>query len=334
MPKPAGGDWVAIGFALLGLPLIWVQRETGMIWVAQWLGTAIMLIASRLRLPRFEPRKPPMPAMQNLDSARMEGAPTPYGWWWMILPFTLALMLTPAALMVPEDGVLIFAIVSALMLCLWLGFALGHERGSAKILGRVLRAGRERRVIGVVRDLGGDFMRTVSWRSWSGTHHGTAQVTSVSGGTETVATVTHTTNTMGYREEVRHAFAVSSASTGAMFSVNVTSLIWAGEPRRIGEHEAPNLRKLGVVERSTLNYFTPVAMELEQISEGDRVVVLAPAEDVMHHRLRGTPSEPLVVYVTGAEGDPVQQLRRLRAVRWASVLGIAACIVVTVWVGV
>ncbi|KIG18016.1 hypothetical protein DB30_01903 [Enhygromyxa salina] len=56
MSKPAGGDWVAIGFTLLGLPLIWVQRETGMIWVALGLGTAIMWIASRVRLPRFVPR--------------------------------------------------------------------------------------------------------------------------------------------------------------------------------------------------------------------------------------------------------------------------------------
>ncbi|PRQ08317.1 hypothetical protein [Enhygromyxa salina] len=328
MPRPARGDWVALGFVLLGVPVAFLQPAAGAIWIALWLGTAIMLIASRQQLPRFLPRKNPI-VMQNLDPTRVERAPTPYGGWWLIFPFTLTGTVAPAALISPDGGVMAFAVPSALMLITWLGFALAHEREASKIVSRILRASSKRRIVGAVSGLGGRFARAISWHSWSGVHHGTAEVASVHGGTQTVATVTHTTNTLGYREEVRHPFNLA----GTRIAVDTQHLHWASESRGGPDQDSP-LRTKTSSERGMLAMLAQVGVDREVIGKGDRVVVVAPAEEIAQGQLRGSTSDPLLVFAVPGDADPIRRLKQLRAVRSGSALAIAACLAAVIWAAV
>jgi len=53
-----------------------LQTATALIWIALWLATTVMLVASRRRFPRLVPLRAPTPEIQNLDSARVEGSPS------------------------------------------------------------------------------------------------------------------------------------------------------------------------------------------------------------------------------------------------------------------
>lgn len=285
MLRPAKADWVAVAMAALMIPVVFLDLATGLILVALWLGTATMLAASRQRLPRFVPLRAAAPEIQNLDPARIEGAPGPFGPYWMIFPFTLTAMVGPAALMGGSRGVLALGSVCALMCLVWLLFLRSHERGAALVLNRILAADPSHRIVGVARELEGEMVRVISWHVWSGAHHGTARVQSVHGGEVDVATVTHTRNAMGYREEVRHPFVVQNPERTV--AIDNRHVIWAATTGPLPAKSAP-LRTRGIAEAQTLKMFTRVGAQREQVRAGDRVVVLFSQDVTAIDALRGS----------------------------------------------
>ncbi len=327
MDRPAKADWVAVTVAALMVPVMFVDLATGLILVAFWLGTATMLVASRQRLPRFVPLRASAPKIQNLHTARIEGAPGPFGAYWMIFPFTLTVTVGPAALMGGSRGVLALGSVCALMCFIWLLFLRSHERGSARVLNRILAADPSRRIVGVVRELEGEMIRVISWHVWSGTHHGTARVQSVHGGEVDVATVTHTRNSMGYREEVRHPFVVQTPERSV--AIDNRKVIWAATAGPLPA-KSPPLRKRGTVEAHMLKMFLRVGAQREQVREGDRVVVLCSQDAAAIDELHGSKAEALVLYAVAGEADPVDMLVRHRGVRRTGLLLEAACLLMIV----
>lgn len=315
-----------MGLAAIGLPIAVLRPAPGAVWIATWVGTALLLIGTRRRLPRFVPRKAPA-VLPNIDPSRVEGAPRPYGAWWMVLPFTLSTTVAPAALLV-DDGLVVLAIPCSLLLLAFTIMAWFHDRPSAKVIARILGAPRTRRIEGTVARVEGTFARHIAWRTWSGTHHSTATVEGIHGGPVTVATVTHTSNACGTREEVRSPWVVAPDGGGAEITVGGHDLQWAAVPEPAPEGRAA-LRAVGTVEEYTMMLFPVVARQVESIRAGDRVVVVAAADEIADRRLRGRADAPLLAYGTST-GKPLQQLRRHALTRRAFIAGIAACLAVTV----
>jgi hypothetical protein len=325
MPRPSKSDWVALILAVLGIAIAVIRPGVGLVWIALWLGTALMLIGSRQRLPRFVPRKAPA-VLPNIDPDRVEGAPMPYGAYWMMFPAMLGLCVAPAAMMV-DGALLVFAVPCALTLTAFVIMAVVHDRPSATVITRILAARPSERVEGRVEALAGPHVRELTWRTWSGTHHGTTSVESVHGGHVTVPTVTHTTNSCGTREEVRSAFTLATTTHGSL-AVDVANLQWAAQPEPVPSGTAP-LRKVGTVEHHTMMMFPAVRREREVLREGDRVVMVGPAEEVALGRLQGSPSAPLS-FLASSTGDPLEHLRKQAAIRRAFILGQIGCLALIV----
>lgn len=319
MPSLTTSDSIAIALAIVGLAIAFANAAAGTMWTAAWVGSLLLLVGSRHRLPRFVPRKAPA-ILPNIDPSRVEGTPAGYGAWLMSVPAMMCLLLAPVAL-IRKDAQLVFAIPTAMMLAVFTWLAFAQDRGSARVAARILGASANRRVVGVVASLAGRFERHIAWRTWTATSHGTATVDAVGGGRVTVATVRHATHGCGTREEIRSAIRITSDTAGESVEVHTDNILWAGVPQPMPD-KLPRIRRLGASEEAAMNLFPVVLRELEIVNVGDRVVVVADRDAIAE--LRGRPDAPLLAFVLGV-GDPLQTLRRHLAVRRGFLLGLAVC---------